>query len=444
MTLPLLDYQLAGAAYLSRETRAGLFDAMGVGKTAQAIHACDLVKAGRIIVVCPAAVREVWVGEFKKFSPFRRRILKGRDIQDLNLWMRGRADVFLLSYEMATKWAKRLEGDLIDVIIFDEGHYIKSPGAQRTRAMLGAKCDGLHGLARWAAYAWFLTGTPAPNEPIDLWPFLRFTGATTLPLRHFTDRYFKIRPTAYGQQLSPRDEMMPELQQAIRSRSLRRTKSEAGLKLPPIWLTTTTVDGDTHEIKALLRQHEGLERAILEAIERGGLSFLDANHIMTLRRLVGEAKAPAFVNLIAEELANGLDKIVIYGVHKRALQHVRDGLTKRGFGCVHIDGAVSERDRVSAVREFQSNPGVHAFIGNIRAAGTGITLIAAADIVLMESDWSPAGNAQALNRVHRIGQEKQVRARFITLANSIDETVNETLARKTSAILKVGFSDGVS
>lgn len=63
---------------------------------------------------------------------------------------------------------------------------------------------------------------------------------------------------------------------------------------------------------------------------------------------------------------------------------------------------------------------------------------------MLESDWAPANNAQALNRVHRIGQECQVRARFITLANSIDQLVNETLTRKTAAILKVGFGDGLT
>lgn len=136
MTLQLFPYQEEGAAFLARKERAGIFDDMGVGKSAQLIRALDLIGAKRGLVICPAAVREVWVGEFRKFAQRPRRILKGRDIQDLNLWLRGKADVLLLSYEMATAWAKRLEGDLMDFIIFDEAHYLKNDQSQRTRAML--------------------------------------------------------------------------------------------------------------------------------------------------------------------------------------------------------------------------------------------------------------------------------------------------------------------
>ena len=277
--LPLFPYQAEGAGYLSARERAGLFDEMGVGKTAQAIGALDRVAAQRIIVVCPAAVREVWAGEFKKFSTYRRRIIKGRTVSDLGVWLKGKADVLLLSYEMAAKWAPKIEGDLFDALVFDEAHYLKNPAAARTRAMLGTHCDGLKGMARWASRVWFLSGTPIPNDPVDIWPWMRFVGATTLTLTAFTNRYFKSSMGAFSARQTPRDDMVGELRHLIRQHSLRRTKDEAGLQIPPIWLTTQTVDGDTAEIRDLLRQWPGLEGAILEAIEQGGLSFIEAQHI---------------------------------------------------------------------------------------------------------------------------------------------------------------------
>lgn len=433
--LPLFPYQREGSDYLANLERAGLFDEPGIGKTAQTIGALDRVAAQRIIVVCPAAVREVWVGEFKKFSTYRRRIIKGRSISDLGVWLKGKADVLLLSYEMAAKWAPKIEGDLFDALVFDEAHYLKNPAAARTRAMLGTQCDGRKGLARWASRVWFLSGTPIPNDPVDIWPWMRFVGATTLTLTAFTNRYFKSSMGAFSARQTPRDDMVGELRHLIRQHSLRRTKEEAGLQIPPIWLTTQTVDGDTAEIRDLLRQWPGLEGAILEAIEQGGLSFIEAQHIATLRRLVGEAKAPAFVKLMEEELDNGLEKVVIMGVHKRALSLVAEGLAR--FGVVMIDGSVPEAKRVEAVQAFQNDPATRVFVGNVRAAGTGLTLTAAADIVMLESSWSPADNAQALMRVHRVGQAKQVRARFISLANSIDDVVTDTVARKTAAIAKI-------
>lgn len=440
MTLPLLRHQESGCDFLSRRSRAGLFDVMGLGKTATAIAALDAIDADRVIVVCPAAVREVWRNEFKKFSTRNRRIIKGSSVDDLNLWLRGKVHVLIISYEMATRWAPKLAGDMFDALILDEMHYCKAPGALRTRALLGTYCDGKTGLARWAAHVWFLSGTPAPNDPIDIWPFLRFCGGTPLGLTPFTARYFRSRQGQFSAHHELRPEMADELRQCVNALSLRRTKEDAGVLLPPIWLTTQTVDGDTREVMDLIRDHPGLEGAVVEAIEKGGLSFLDAQHVATLRRLVGEAKAPAFASLLVEEMENGLERAVVFGIHRKALDHVEDVLRRRGIEVCRVDGSTSENARVGAVRRFQDAKGDRiVFLGNIRAAGIGLTLTAASDVIIFESDWSPAGNAQALMRVHRIGQENAVQARFITLANSIDEVVNEAVARKTGSIAKLGW-----
>ena len=442
MPLALFPYQLDGARFLASKTRAGVFDDPGAGKTAQAIYALDEIRARRCVSVCPDAVREVWIGEFKKFSRLPRKILKGSDINHLNLWLRGRVDVLVLSYQMAKKWGKRMEGDLIDAIVFDESHYLKNKSTDWTRAMLGAECDGKHGLARWAANVWFLSGTPNPNDAADIWSVMRFCQATPCSHRIFADRYFRKRVGTYSTSHTVRDEMVPELKLAIQSFSIRRTKLQAGLQLPPIWLTTITVDGDSTEIRNLLRAHPHLEHAIVEAVEKGGLSFLDAQHIATLRRLVGEAKAPAFVELLLEELKDGLDKVAVFGVHRRALAHISQGLQRDGVTHVVFDGNTPERGRLDAVRRFQEERDCRVFLGNIRAAGSGLTLTAAADVIMFESDWSPAGNAQALMRVHRIGQDRSVHARFVVLARSIDEYVSETVARKTRDLIKLGtFSD---
>lgn len=108
------------------------------------------------------------------------------------------------------------------------------------------------------------------------------------------------------------------------------------------------------------------------------------------------------------------------------------------IGCTGIVGETSERERLRAVETFQSDPDCRVFVGNIKAAGTGLTLTASADVDIFESSWAPADNAQAIMRIHRVGQTKTCRARFITLANSIDIVVSETVARKTANIAKIG------
>ena len=116
---------------------------------------------------------------------------------------------------------------------------------------------------------------------------------------------------------------------------------------------------------------------------------------------------------------------------------VRDYLARHNVWCVVVQGGVSETARVDAVNAFQGSANCRVFIGNIRAAGTGLTLTAAAHIDLLEADWTPAGNDQAIKRIRRIGQERTQHARFITLARSLDETVNRIVAEKTANIAAV-------
>jgi SWI/SNF-related matrix-associated actin-dependent regulator 1 of chromatin subfamily A len=440
MPEPLFAYQETGSSWLAekRNNRAGLFDEMGLGKSAQAIRALDKSNIrGNVLVVCPAAVRQVWVGEFRKFGEIPRRVLKGSTVQDLKLWQMGRVDVLAVSYEFASNHFARIGGDLISAIVFDEAHYLKNPKSQRTMRILGAQCDGRGALAGWGARVWFLTGTPNPNDAADIWSLLRFTGATTLDQDTFRARYYWSRQGAFSVAHEPRDERVSELRQAIRSVSLRRTLPEVGLDLPPLVPSELEVDGETAEVKALLAQYPGLDKAILEAIDKGSLSFLDAQHVATLRRLIGEAKAPVYADLLVEEFKNGRGKTVVFAIHKKVLDIVQGALEAARIGCVRLDGATSERGRVQAVESFQADPACRVFLANIVAAGVGITLTAAHDLDMLEQAWSPAGNSQAVKRVHRIGQAERVLIRVVGLANSFDAVVAQAVTRKIRAIAKV-------
>lgn len=235
-----------------------------------------------------------------------------------------------------------------------------------------------------------------------------------------------------------RDEMLAEYKMAIRSCSIRRTQKDVLPELPPVWAQTTVVDGDTREIRDLLRQHPGLEDAIVQAVEQGGLSFLDAQHIATLRRLVGEAKAPGFTEWLVEELATPGPPVIVFGLHIRALDIIQDGLKRERISHFRIDGASSERERTHAVEQFQKGA-ARVLLGQVRAAGTALTLTASHDVIMFEQDWSPATNAQAIMRVRRIGQKSDhINVRFFQLANSIDEKVSATVVRKTMQLVKLG------
>ena len=277
------------------------------------------------------------------------------------------------------------------------------------------------------------------NDPSDIWTFLRYCGGTKLSFKNFCTRYFIGSTGGFNTSYKPRRDTLPELRAILAHYSIRRTTDEVGLQLPPLWITTQEIEGSTAEINAMLAAHPGLDRAIKEAVEKGGINKLDetTGHITTLRRLVGEAKAPVFAKQLIDEIDGGLEKVVVFCCHKRPVEILCEVLTHHKVGYVKIDGSVSDNARAHAVEAFQSNPKVKVFIGNVVAAGTGLTLTAASQLVMLESDWTPANNAQALKRVHRIGQTQHTHVRFISLAKSIDEEVSKSVARKTRAITEV-------
>ena len=438
--LPVFPYQETGGDWMAHRARCGLLDVPGLGKTAQTIRAVDLRRLTRGVVICPAHLRENWLGEFRKFSYFERRIVKGQSLHDFVAWSRGVFDIIVVSYELATKWAPHFHehGEPLEFLAMDEAHYLANLGTQRTTAILGLDGDGAGGLAQLAMQSWWITGTLMTNDPANCYTFLRFCNAHRLTYGAFVKRFFFSRNSVWGQRNKPKPERLPELQQLIVNNSIRRTFDDVGIELPPIYLTTTLVDGDNEAVRLLLAQHPGLDRAIISAVDSGGLSFLDSQHVATLRRLIAEAKAVPYAEMLLGELHSDPDrKMVVMGISRGALQTVHGVLLRHRIGAVIVQGGVSESQRIEAIGAFQNDAGCRVFVGNIKAAGTGLTLTAAAHIDVLEPDWTPAGNDQAIKRIRRLGQTRTQHARFITLARSFDEVVNRIIIDKTKAIAMV-------
>jgi SWI/SNF-related matrix-associated actin-dependent regulator of chromatin subfamily A-like protein 1 len=441
VSLPLYQFQDEGARFLAGRVRAGLFDDMGMGKSAQAIRAMDLCGADRAIIICPATARDNWINEFRKFGTRFRTIVKGKTIHDFLAWHRERFDVLVTSYEMATRWARDiiLGAELIQTVILDEGQYLKDAESARSKAILGHTSTGSDGLIQNAISAYWLSGTPVPNDPQDIYTFLRFSGALPIAKRPFLDRYFVSRARTYSTAHAAIPGMLPELQALIANNSIRRAPADVGLQLPELWTQTYSVDGDDTKIRQLLFEHPGLDRMIIDHLEAGQpLSGLDADYTETLRRLIGEAKALPYASMLLWELMHGgLDKMVVFGIHRAALETVRNLLVQHGIKTALIYGDTPEQHRWPLIQEFQNDPTFRVLICNMRSGGTALTMTAANRVDMLETDWSPGNNAQAIKRLHRIGQERNVRARFIALAGSFDEVVEEIVAAKTGAIAMV-------
>lgn len=360
------------------------------------------------------------------------------------MWQRDKIDVLVVSFEQATNWSADLAADFFDLLVIDESHYLKNPEAKRTKAIIGA--NGLGGVAAMANHVWCLTGTPIKNDPADLWVPMRLAGATPLAFTAFQKRYFKQRIGTFSVSNTVRKEALPELQALLRTMSIMRTFDDVGEQLPPIRIDPLAVDGSREEIVNYLRQYPGLDQRIVQAVEaEGALSFDDSTHVATLRALIAEAKAPGYARLITDEIKSGtIDKLVVMAHHRRAIQLVADHLTQAGIRTAAIVGGTSEKARTDAVQSFQhEQDGVRVLVGNITAAGTGITLTAACRLDMLESSWTPADNIQAVRRVRRKGQKRPTFARFVMLQNSFDQTVASIVTRKANTIVSITAKDNL-
>jgi SWI/SNF-related matrix-associated actin-dependent regulator of chromatin subfamily A-like protein 1 len=437
-------YQVEGANWLAGRKLALLADEMGLGKTAQAIMAADQSGARRILVICPAIGRFNWRREFDKTSKVKRSI----HVSTVSnaVWLPGYTVV--TSYEGACT-VKDAGGDF-DLIIVDEGHYLKEPKSARTKKILGKE-----GLVRKAKRVWILTGTPAPNHYGELWPILYTFGATKLSYDDFIDRYCTVRRTTFGIQITGRKiEMVSELKSIVGKIMLRRLKSQVLKELPPIFYSDYLVEPHIKNTNfhpailqflndASLAERLETEKKLIDSMLKNELSAESietlqalARSVSTLRRYTGIQKVFETAEIASMELySNPNIKLVIFAIHREVIEGLAESL--KAFNPLLLYGGNSPVTQQLNIDRFQSDPAARVLIANIKSAGTSVTLTAATQIIFAEMDWVPANNAQAVMRCHRIGQTKSVFVRFFSLVNSIDAHINKILLRKTKELAEL-------
>ncbi len=419
--MQLMPYQQVGAQFLSQRRKALLADGMGVGKTAQAIIAANMVNAARVAVICPAIARINWEREWKKWG--------------------GKALLRVYSYDVVA--AKQQTRDAIaefhpDVLILDEAHYLKSRTAKRTKAIYGPRCNNT-GVASKAERVWLLTGTPCPNNASELythlaalWPELILSNGKCVNFATFLNRYCQLIPSPFGPKIVG-NKNPEELRSILNKIILRRRVEDVLPDLPPMMWNEVAIEPIeiVPELEAL--EHDPIIQEIKrQIVTDGDLRSIEA-HVTTMRRLIGTAKAGAAAKLIADELENkAYEKIVVFAQHKDVIKRLAQDLSQ--WRPVVVSGEVSKERRQEAIDKFQSESETRVFIGQTQACATAITLHAANQVIFVEASWTPSDNAQAAKRCHRIGQHRPVFVRVLGLANSIDETVAKALARKSKAI----------
>lgn len=438
----LLPYQKTGAEWLTTKKRALLADEMRLGKTIQAIAACDAIDAQRILVVCPAVARPNWVHEFKKWS---KRTLDCWTLpQDHSFLPRGTC-IGICSYDYLTRNGNSsINGEPLDILILDEAHYCKNPSAKRTSAAYSVP----------ARRVWCLTGTPAPKNAIELWPMMHAFGIYRDGYDAFARQFCQMRDTSFGVQFTGHKNVS-ELRDLLSTFMLRRKIADVMPELPPIRFSTIVVDPGPVDLQAHFPGHcagvtrEVAEKRVLAEVRKQGseiadVETLDAETLDTIRaqystyrRYTGLQKVPAVVELVKRELDEDPQmKIVVFAIHRSVIQELQMALhPEYGVGTVY--GNTNPKRRQRNIVEFQGRHRPRVFIGQVAAAGTAIDLSVAHDVLFVEADWVPANNVQAAMRCQHIRQKNPVFVRFVTTPDSLDQAIHETLRRRTASLAEV-------
>lgn len=354
----------------------------------------------------------------------------------------GQVKVLLVSYDTAARRSSEWRGFYFDVMVGDEIHYLKTKSAQRTKAIYGPKCDGVGGLVERAKHVFLLTGTPSPNNVSEIWTHLRavfpeaITAKSGKPMSYwqFVDRFCVTVDNGFGIQIKG-GKNLADLKARLAPHVLRRKKEEVLTELPPIRFDTMPLEV---RLDALREAEANLPEGIAEALARDGVGGLQAiaGHVATWRRMVGELKVRPLAERILEELEGGLQKVVVFAHHRSVLDGLQAALDGKAHA-LRVSGDTPSGVRDALVQAFQNTPGKCVFLGQIQAAGTGLTLTAASDLIFAEASWVPAENEQAAMRIHRIGQRNACLVRFATLPGSIDELIMKAVERKMKDIKEV-------
>lgn len=424
----LRPYQRRGVEWLHHLCEVGchglLADEMGLGKTLQllALIATRPVIGSACLIVCPASVVPVWREEIAKFFPaLTVDVLKtGHDFTN-----QPPAAVWVASYTQLRKHRALLAGTEFGYAILDEGQFIKNPDAKITQTCFAVR----------ARHRVVLTGTPLENRQLDLWSIFRFLLPGLLGSRSSFESAL----------LTDREGTLARLRAQLAPFVLRRTKNEVAKELPQkveMDLICPLTDVQRTEYARICS--EGLERLgddVGSAMREKSFGFLAL--LTRLRQtccdpdMLPWLNAPLTdsgkINLLLQKLAQLVGsghKVVIFSQFVMLLDRVRTALAAQFPDLPRYELTGMTLDRLKPVQQFQTATGSAVMLVSLKAAGTGITLHAADYVFLLDPWWNPAVEAQAVDRVHRIGQTNTVFVYRMVTAGTIEERIQALKASK--------------
>ena len=438
--LKLMEHQEKEAIpFIMSRPKAYLGLEPGLGKTICAAVAVGNLKLPAVYISPPFLVENV-KAEFEKWAPrlkiliyhskLKDRPMPGVDMIIIPDTLIGRPGIIQL--------IERHLGRRHGFLIVDEAHRFKNEEAKRTQALFGDKAKrGIVSLFKEGRQL-YLSGTPMPNRPIELFPIL----SNVVPdlIEHmrryaYARRYCNGHMGPFGWDESGASNLA-ELKSKIVGTFMLRLKKDI-LDLPPKVEEVFVVAKGMSPTLAKMNRGLGEKYADVEDLIKNQIAAkagkkADELHVATYRRQLGVEKAHLTIELVHSIMEDTDDNVIIFAFHKEAIDILMHGLQK--YKPLLITGETPMKERPKIVYEFQNNKSRRVFVGNYVAMGVGWTLTKANRVLFTEFSYVPGDNTQAADRAHRIGQHQSVLVQYIVYKNSLDKLIIEMLLRKQRSL----------
>ena len=422
---PPLQHQKEAIEKLAGSRRFILADDMGLGKTTCTIIAALETGSKKILIICPASLKINWQREIENYSDRPVYISEGKKFSIESDFVIVNYDILKNFHDTTNKNKSLLDQSNFDLVILDEAHMISNPQAQRTKI--------INHFVKNIKRVWLLTGTPMTSRPMNYYNLLNIIES---PVAQNWMAY-AIRYCQGYQFMAGRRKVwnvtgasnLEELRDRTSKQILRRLKEDV-LDLPDKIISPVYLRLKSKEYEELMGEY--YDWFDNKKDESSSLT-VQFSKLMKVRKVISNEKTKQTIEF-AENIIEQGKKVIIFTNFTDTLQTIYQHFGKQA---VYLDGSCSKPHRQHAVDEFQDNEKIRVFVGNLKAAGVGLTLTAAEVVIMNDLSFVPAEHAQAEDRAYRYGQKSNVLVYYPLYENTIEGAIYDILNRKKKIIRTV-------
>jgi SWI/SNF-related matrix-associated actin-dependent regulator 1 of chromatin subfamily A len=393
-----------------------LADDMGLGKTTSTIIGALETGAKKTLIICPASLKINWQREIQNYTDRPTSIIEGKKWEDGDFVIIN-YDIIKNFHDVNNKSESIILNNKFDLIIVDEAHYIQNKQAQRTKL--------INDIAKASERLWLLTGTPITSRPINYYNLLNLIDCpVALNWMAYVKRYcsgFQFRAGKRRVWNVSGASNLEELRDRTSNLILRRLKENV-LDLPDKIITPVY-------LRLKSKEYENLMGEYYQWFDKSGEAdslTLQFTKLTKVRQVIAEEKVSSTIELCENIIEQG-KKVIVFTNFTKTLEMI---LEHFGKSAVRLDGSMSQKDRQDSVDRFQNDENVMVFVGNIKAAGTGITLTAGEAVIMNDLSFLPSDHSQAEDRAYRYGQKNNVLVYYPIFDNTVEGIIYDILKKK--------------